>query len=154
MSAILAAVEEFGSSSQVQVGRRCGIDQSDMHATVAELVKQGCAERAPDPADRRHNLITLTDAGRLRLDELDVAVSAVQGEVFTTLSTADRDSLAALLIRVLDRRTSDVAGGERFNRPGAGPRYRGPGDVDIGMSAPTFQVRMSQSGASSTTKEP
>lgn len=100
--AILATVEEFGPSSQVQIGQRSGIDQSDMHAMVAELVKQGYVERAPDPTDRRLKLITLTDAGRRRLDELDVALNAVQDNVFNALSTTDRDRLTELLTRVLD----------------------------------------------------
>ena len=100
--AILAAVEEFGPSSQVQIGQRCGIDQSDMHAMVAELAAQGHVERAPDRTDRRRNLITVTDAGRRRLDEMDVAVSAVQDNVFNALSATDRDSLIVLLTRVLN----------------------------------------------------
>ncbi len=99
--AILAAVEEFGSSSQVQIGQRCGIDQSDMHAMVAELAERGHVERAPDPTDRRRNLITLTDAGRRRLDEWDVTLTAVQDNLCHALSTTDRDSLTVLLTRVL-----------------------------------------------------
>jgi DNA-binding MarR family transcriptional regulator len=99
--AILAAVEEFGPSSQAQIGQRCGIDQSDMHAMIAELAKQGHVSRAPDPTDRRRNVIALTETGRRRLDELDAALSAVQEEIFTTLSASERDTLVALLSRVL-----------------------------------------------------
>ncbi|MGY2009688.1 MarR family winged helix-turn-helix transcriptional regulator [Nocardia gipuzkoensis] len=99
--AILATVEEFGPSSQVQIGQRCGIDQSDMHAMVAELAKQGHLERAPDPTDRRRNLVELTEAGRRRLEDLDVALSAVQDKLFDTLSATDRDRLTVLLTRVL-----------------------------------------------------
>ncbi|MGY1941239.1 MarR family winged helix-turn-helix transcriptional regulator [Nocardia gipuzkoensis] len=99
--AILATVEEFGPSSQVQIGQRCGIDQSDMHAMVAELAKQGHLKRAPDPTDRRRNLVELTEAGRRRLEDLDVALSAVQDKLFNTLSATDRDRLTVLLTRVL-----------------------------------------------------
>jgi DNA-binding MarR family transcriptional regulator len=86
----------------VQIGQRCGIDQSDMHAMVAELARQGHVERAPDPSDRRRNLITLTQAGRRRLEELDVALSAVQDNLFSALSATDRGHLTALLTKVLD----------------------------------------------------
>lgn len=99
--AILATVAEFGPGSQVQIGRRCGIDQSDIHAMVAELTKQGHVECAPDPGDRRRNLVTLTEGGRRRLEVLDVALSAVQDNLFSALSAADRDRLAELLTRVL-----------------------------------------------------
>ena len=62
--AILAALDEFGPNSQVRIGQRCGIDQSDMHAMLNELTEQGHVARTPDPGDRRRNLITLTDAGQ------------------------------------------------------------------------------------------
>jgi len=65
--AILAALDEFGPDSQVRIGQRCGIDQSDMNAMVNELTGQGHVARAVDPSDRRRNLITLTP-GSVSLD--------------------------------------------------------------------------------------
>src|SRR3954470_4505885 len=62
--AILAALDEFGPESQVQIGQRCGIEQTDKHTMLNELVAQGHVARASDPADRRRNLITLNAAGR------------------------------------------------------------------------------------------
>lgn len=100
--AILAALEEFGPDSQVRIGQRCGIDQSDMHAMLNELTGQGHVARAPDPADRRRNLITLTPAGRRRLDELDTALSRVQDDLLNALSDTERDHLTVLLTHVLD----------------------------------------------------
>jgi DNA-binding MarR family transcriptional regulator len=100
--AILAALDEFGPGSQVQIGQRCGIDQSDMHAMVDELAGQDYVQRAPDPSDRRRNLITLTPAGRRRLDKLDTALCKVQDNLFNGLSATERDHLAVLLTRVLD----------------------------------------------------
>lgn len=100
--AILAALDEFGPGSQAQIGQRCGIDQKDMHSMVDELASQGHVERAPDPSDRRRNLITLTTTGRRRLEELDTALSEVQDNLFSALSTTERDHLTRLLTRVLD----------------------------------------------------
>jgi DNA-binding MarR family transcriptional regulator len=100
--AILATLEEFGPDSQVRIGQRCGIDQSDMHAMLGELIEQGHVARVSDPGDRRRNLVTLTPAGRRRLDDLDTRLSAVQDDVFSALSAAERSQLAALLTRVLD----------------------------------------------------
>ena len=99
--AILAALDEFGPDSQVRIGRRCGIDQSDMHAMLNELTEQGHVARTPDPGDRRRNLITLTSAGRRRLEELDTRLTRVQHDVLNTLSAAEGDTLIALLIRIL-----------------------------------------------------
>ena len=100
--AILAALDEFGPDSQVRIGRRCGIDQSDMHAMLNELTEQRHVARTPDPSDRRRNLITLTDAGRRRLEELDTRLTRVQHDVLNALSATERDTLIALLTRILD----------------------------------------------------
>jgi DNA-binding MarR family transcriptional regulator len=99
--AILAALDEFGPDSQVRIGQRCGIDQSDMHAMLNELTEQGHVARTPDPGDRRRNLITLTAAGRRRLEELDTTLTGVQHDILDALSAAERDTLTVLLTRIL-----------------------------------------------------
>lgn len=99
--AILAALDEFGPDSQVQIGQRCGIDQSDMHTMLNELVEQGHVARAPDPSDRRRNLVTLTAAGRRRLEDLDATLTGVQHDILDALSATERDTLAGLLTRIL-----------------------------------------------------
>ncbi len=56
--ALLAAAEEYGPSSQADLGRRTGIDRSDMVATVNDLAERRLLERAPDPQDclaQRHH---------------------------------------------------------------------------------------------------
>jgi DNA-binding MarR family transcriptional regulator len=100
--AILAALEEFGPDSQVRIGQRCGIDQSDMHAMLNELTEQGHVARVTDPGDRRRNLITLTSTGRRRLEELDTTLSRVQDDLMNALSATEREHLVLLLNRVLD----------------------------------------------------
>ncbi|MBH0776137.1 MarR family winged helix-turn-helix transcriptional regulator [Nocardia bovistercoris] len=100
--AILAALDEFGPDSQVRIGRRCGIDQSDMHAMLGELTAQGHVARTSDPSDRRRNLITVTPSGRQRLEELDSTLSTVQNDLLVALSATDRKQLATLLARVLE----------------------------------------------------
>lgn len=100
--AILAALDEFGPDSQVRIGQRCGIDQSDMHTMLKELIELGHVARAPDPADRRRNLITLTSAGRRRMKELETVLCGVQDDLLGALSRAERRQLTALLARVLE----------------------------------------------------
>jgi DNA-binding MarR family transcriptional regulator len=99
--AILATLDEFGPDSQVRIGQRCGIDQSDMHAMLNELTEQGHVARTPDPGDRRRNLITLTAAGRRRLEELDTTLTGVQHDILDALSATERDTLTVLLTRIL-----------------------------------------------------
>ncbi|MET8875746.1 MarR family winged helix-turn-helix transcriptional regulator [Nocardia sp. NPDC004604] len=100
--AILAALDEFGPDSQVRIGQRCGIDQSDMHAMLRELTAQGHVARTADPTDRRRNLITLTPTGRRRLEKLDTTLAKVQDKLLNSLSAGEREQLTALLSRALD----------------------------------------------------
>jgi DNA-binding MarR family transcriptional regulator len=100
--AILAALAEYGPASQIAIGQRLGVDRSDTHAMVTELAEQGLIRREPDPQDRRRNVITITDAGVDRLDELDKVLGGVQEELLRALSPAERRQLIGLLGRVFD----------------------------------------------------
>ena len=99
---MLAALDEFGPASQATLGRRCGIDRSDMVAMVDELADRDLVERAQDPADRRRNIITITPAGIRQLQRLDELLTQIQDDVLAPLSTAERAQLVQLLTRVLD----------------------------------------------------
>lgn len=99
---LLSALEQFGPASQAELGRRTGIDRSDVVAALNELAAEHLVERAPDPADRRRNIVTLTPDGVRRLEDLDTVVSGVQDDLLAPLSPADRDRLADLLSRVVD----------------------------------------------------
>ena len=95
--AALAALEEFGPDSQSGLSDRTGIYRSDLVATINELTARGLVVRAPDPADRRRNAITLTDEGRRHLQRLDVLIADAQAELLAPLSEADRAELTRIL---------------------------------------------------------
>jgi DNA-binding MarR family transcriptional regulator len=95
--AALAALEEFGPDSQSGLSDRTGIYRSDLVATINDLTARGLVVRAPDPADRRRNAITLTDAGRRHLKRLDALIAEGQAEFLAPLSPADRAELTRLL---------------------------------------------------------
>lgn len=115
---LLSALEEFGPASQAALSRRCGIDRSDIVATVNDLAGGGLVERTPDPADRRRNVITITPAGTRHLRRLDRLVGSVQDELLAPLAAGERDELRRLLTRVLEH------GAGRPDRPGAGTDAR------------------------------
>lgn len=98
---VLAALQEFGVASQIELARRCGMDRSDIVAAINELAEQGHVERAPDPSDRRRNLVTITKSGGQHLRRLDRAINKVQDELLAPLSTQDRSVLVDLLTRLL-----------------------------------------------------
>jgi MarR family transcriptional regulator, lower aerobic nicotinate degradation pathway regulator len=95
--AILAALEEFGPDSQSGLSDRTGIYRSDLVATINELTARGLVVRAPDPADRRRNAVTLTDEGRRQLKRLDALIADAQAEFLAPLSEPDRAELVRIL---------------------------------------------------------
>ncbi|RSN00248.1 MarR family transcriptional regulator [Nonomuraea sp. WAC 01424] len=103
--AVLVALRESGPASQAELSRRTGIYRSDMVALLNELAERDLVERAPDPAARRRNVISMTERGRDRLTRLDGLVDAVQDEVLAPLSEAERDQLVGLLARLRDHHT-------------------------------------------------
>jgi MarR family transcriptional regulator, lower aerobic nicotinate degradation pathway regulator len=95
--ATLAALEEFGPDSQSGLSDRTGIYRSDLVATINELTARGFVVRAPDPADRRRNAITLTDEGRRHLEQLDALIADAEAEFLAPLSEPDRAELTRIL---------------------------------------------------------
>jgi DNA-binding MarR family transcriptional regulator len=99
---LLTALDESGPDSQAALSRRCGIDRSDMVALVNDLARGGLLERRPDETDRRRNVVSLTAAGRERLQALREVIAAAQDELLAPLSASERERLVALLTTVLE----------------------------------------------------
>jgi MarR family transcriptional regulator, lower aerobic nicotinate degradation pathway regulator len=100
--AVLAALDEFGASSQAELGRRCGIDRSDMVALIDRLSSGHLVVRRPDDADRRRNIISMTHAGHRVLGELEESLSAVQDRLLAPLTSEEREQLVTLLTRIVE----------------------------------------------------
>ena len=100
--AVLAVLDASGPASQATLSRRTGVYRSDLVAVINELSARGLVERAPDPDDRRRNVITLTGAGRDRLQRLDAVLDAVEEDLLAPLDAPERDELIRLLARLLD----------------------------------------------------
>jgi DNA-binding MarR family transcriptional regulator len=94
---LLAALVEYGPASQADLGRRAGLDRSDVTAAVNELAAQGSVERAADPVDRRRNVVSITPAGRKHLDEMETLLRAAQDELLAPLAEAERAELVRML---------------------------------------------------------
>ncbi|SEG76631.1 DNA-binding transcriptional regulator, MarR family [Actinacidiphila yanglinensis] len=99
--AVLAALEESGPASQATLSRRTGIYRSDLVAVINELAGRDLVQRAPDPDDRRRNVITLTGAGRAHLRHLDAILDAAQDDLLAPLTAKERDDLTSMLTRLL-----------------------------------------------------
>ncbi|MFJ8230222.1 MarR family winged helix-turn-helix transcriptional regulator [Streptomyces sp. NPDC094448] len=88
--------------SQAGLSRRSGIHVSDLVAAINELAGRGLVERAPDPSDRRRNIISLTAEGGRQLRRLEKPLAEAQDALLAPLSSAERQQLTGLLARLLD----------------------------------------------------
>lgn len=100
---VLLTLAEAGAASQAALGRRLGMDRSDMAAVVADLERDGLIGRERDPRDKRRNVVTLTDAGAAALARLQERVDAAQEALLEPLSPAERAELLRLLSRIVER---------------------------------------------------
>jgi DNA-binding MarR family transcriptional regulator len=97
---LLAALDQFGPASQAELGRHTGIDRSDVVATLNDLVARGLARRAPDPADRRRNIVTMTPRGAAALEHLDAVLDDIQDVVLAPLTANERKTFVRVLAKL------------------------------------------------------
>lgn len=101
---LLAALEEWGPASQAELGRRTGIDRSDVTAALTELESRDLVARSVDPDHKRRKIVTITAEGAGRLLELDRVIDGIQEEFLAPLTAAQRRQFITLMSRLTDPR--------------------------------------------------
>ena len=107
--AVLAALEEYGALSQADLGRRLGLDRNEVSGIVTRLASGRYVDRQADPADRRRNVVTLTESGKRHLEEIQRHADAAQDELLAGLDPAERRQLNELLAKLLSRHRGQSA---------------------------------------------
>jgi len=102
--AVLATLAEVGPSSQAEIGRRLGLDRSDMVAILNDLEAEGFVIRQRDPTDRRRNSVMITKSGKTALARFDRAIVQAEKAFLSTLDDAEQKEFVALLQRITHRR--------------------------------------------------
>jgi DNA-binding MarR family transcriptional regulator len=97
---VLAVLAELGPASQAALSGRTRIYTSDLVSVLNDLADGGWVCRAPDPADKRRNVITITGDGERRLAELDRVLDGVNEHIMAPLGPGERAQLFALLGRI------------------------------------------------------
>jgi DNA-binding MarR family transcriptional regulator len=100
LGVLLRLLEEDGLT-QVELARRQRVEAPSVCRMIDRLAREGLVERRPHPADRRAVRVHLTPAGRRAAKRGGRAVETLEERAFAGLEPAERETLAALLGRVL-----------------------------------------------------
>ncbi|WP_396595567.1 MarR family winged helix-turn-helix transcriptional regulator [Brevundimonas sp. R86498] len=98
---VLTTLASGSGLSQIALGRLIGMDRSSMVQLADRLEAQGWIQRRPDPADRRVNLLVLSESGADRLAAAAAAARAAETACLTALSPDQIDTLRTLLRQVV-----------------------------------------------------
>ncbi|WP_406296423.1 MarR family transcriptional regulator [Embleya sp. NBC_00888] len=99
---LLAHLEERGTSTGKELACRLSLDKTTISRQLTALEEARLIARTTDPTNRRSHLITLTDAGRLRLADARQRSLAVMAERFTSWPKEELGALADHLARFND----------------------------------------------------
>jgi DNA-binding MarR family transcriptional regulator len=98
--AVLLMLGDREPESQQQAAQRLGVDRTTMVGLLDGLERKALVRRRPDPADRRRNVVELTDAGQTILDEATRASDVAEQQLLADLGERDATRLRVLLERI------------------------------------------------------
>ncbi|WP_174365523.1 MarR family transcriptional regulator [uncultured Caballeronia sp.] len=97
---IITVLAEFAPLAAKDVAAKTAMDVVQVTRAVNELYNRGLVLRREDTIDRRRVSLRLSASGRKLYHEVVPYAQQLEGELLQGLSTAERDTLAALLDRV------------------------------------------------------
>src|SRR5262245_19982252 len=100
--AVLAGLADLGPLAQHELADRLAINRSHLVGYLDDIERRGLVRRERDPQDRRRQRVALTPPGRARLRSLHEVALRSQAEFLEVLSEPERQTLIALLRRVVD----------------------------------------------------
>lgn len=108
--AVLATLVRVGGDSglsQRRLMRELALSSGTVSVRVERLVKAGLVHRGPDPHDGRGSVVTLTEAGRQRFEQVAPVHLDAARRLLSVLTDDEHDQLAALLGKLLASMESD-----------------------------------------------
>ncbi|NQX26678.1 MarR family transcriptional regulator [Microbacteriaceae bacterium VKM Ac-2854] len=75
-------------TSQLEVARALGVDRTSMVALLDVLERKGIVARRPDPADRRRNVVELTEEGAVAFAGAERAYAETEAAFLSVLGAS------------------------------------------------------------------
>lgn len=99
--ATMLALAEAPQIGQAALAAMIGYDRATIGGVIDRLEGKGLVQRAPDPDDRRSNILILTAKGIDALNAARPEVEAVQEKLLAPLSAAERMDYQAMCRKIL-----------------------------------------------------
>jgi DNA-binding MarR family transcriptional regulator len=97
----LTMLRANGGCSQQALTSILEMDATNVVGLLNELEAENLVERRRSPQDRRRHVVELTDAGIEQLAKAELAIAAVEDEMFAALDTDQRETLYNTLQQVM-----------------------------------------------------
>ncbi len=97
---LLLALSEGRALTQRELADRISSDPSTVRAMLVLLEKGKLVERACHPTDSRAKTVTLTTAGKRKLQKLWKAGQAIRDDMYGCMTSEEAETLISLLQRV------------------------------------------------------
>lgn len=110
---LMVVLDTARASSQLEIATVMGVAPSMVVALADHLHELGAIQRVRDPADRRRQVLTLTERGRELLTLCGELAQSADAEFAADLTTAERAVLTGLLDRLAVRHGLSSTGTNR-----------------------------------------
>ncbi|MGV9616596.1 MarR family winged helix-turn-helix transcriptional regulator [Nocardia xishanensis] len=94
---VLLGLELEPVYTQAALAKAIGADKTRIIGVLDDLQRRGLIERAPDPTDRRVNLVSLTKEGKAVRDRAQREIRDREEEMLAALPRADRQAFLRTL---------------------------------------------------------
>ncbi|MFI9331350.1 MarR family winged helix-turn-helix transcriptional regulator [Kitasatospora sp. NPDC052868] len=94
---VLVALDSGAQPSQLELARTMAVAPSLVVALADHLEQVGAVDRVRDPADRRRQVLALTDTGRSLLADCTALAHRLDEELTASLTAPDREALRRTL---------------------------------------------------------
>jgi DNA-binding MarR family transcriptional regulator len=105
---VLGRLDREGPASVSDLARDLRVRPQSMAQTVGDLDAEGMVERRPDPDDRRRALVSLTPAGRARIEEDRAVREGWLVKALEELPEDDRETVERAVVLLGRLADSDV----------------------------------------------
>ncbi len=100
---ILTLLDVSGKYSQTNLSEYCGIDKPTISRVINRMYEQNLVKRQEDCNDRRITYISLTDKGKLLLENIRSSLLVSYNNYFNCVSNNDKKTFIELLNRTLNK---------------------------------------------------